>query len=87
MHHQHCSSDGVERVVDILKPAEMGKKVVRSLPASYITVDLDITLPYDAVIHIPAHGTNSHPFPASRSLNNILQEGYTWLQKVRSILW
>ena len=77
----------MERVVGILNPAEMGKKVVRSLPASYTTVDLDITLPNDAVIHIPAHGTNSHPFPASRSLNNILQEGYAWLEKVRSILW
>ena len=56
------------------------------MPASYTTVDLDIMLPNDAVIYVPAHGTNSHPFPASRSLNNILQEGYTWLEKVRSIL-
>ena len=73
--------------VDIPNPAEMGKKVVRSLPASYTTVDLDITPPNDAVIHVPVHGTDSHPFPASRSLNNILQEGYTWLEKVRSTLW
>ena len=51
------------------------------------TVDLYIRLPNDAIIQVPAHGTNSQPFPASRSLHNILQEGYTWFQKVRSILW
>ena len=59
----------MDRVVDILNPAEMGTKSIRSLPASYTIVDLDITLPpNDAVIHIPAHGNKSHSFPASRSL-------------------
>ena len=64
-----------------------GGKIIRLYYKIYSTVDLDISLPNDAVIHVPANGPNSHPFPASRSLSNILQEGYTWLGKVRSILW
>ena len=71
--HQHFSSDTpVERDVDILNPAGMGEKVARSLPASYATVNLDITLSNDAVINVLTHGTSCHSVPASRSLNNIL---------------
>jgi hypothetical protein len=64
----------------------MGKKAVRSLPAIYKTVDLEISLPSNEVLHIPAMRTNSHPTPASRPLPSIIQEGYMWLEQVQFIL-
>ena len=65
--HQHFSADTQQdqNLSDILNPAEMGKKVVRSLPATYTTMDMDIALLNDEVLHIPALKTNSYPFPAS----------------------
>ncbi|XP_014663842.1 PREDICTED: glutamate receptor ionotropic, NMDA 3A-like [Priapulus caudatus] len=77
--HQHFSSDKqkVENFTDILIPTEMGRKVVRSLPASYTTMDLDVSLSNDEVLHVPALRTNSHPCPASRSVTSIIEEGYS----------
>lgn len=59
---------------------------MKSLPATYTTMDLDISLPNDEVLHIPASATNSHPFPASRSVTSIIEEIYVWLDRVRFLL-
>lgn len=86
--HQHFSSDTkqTENLTDILNPAETGKKVVRALPAFYTTVELDVSLPSDDVLHIPDLKTNCHPIPASRPLSTIIQEEYTWLERVKVLL-
>ena len=80
---QHFSSGNqqTENLTDILDPAEMGKKHVKSLPACYTTMDLDVSLPNDEVLYVPTLNTNSHPLPASRPLANIIEEGYQWLEK------
>ena len=82
--HQHFASDTqqVENLTDILNPAEkkMGKKAVRSLPAIYMTMDQDVSLPNDEVLHIPALRTNSHPCPVLHSVTSIIEEGYMWLE-------
>ncbi len=47
--HQHFSSN-TQQVVnldDILNPAEMGQRTLRSLPPSYTTIDMDISLSND----------------------------------------
>ena len=84
--HQHFSSSTQQVVndVEILNPAEMGKTTVRPLPNSYTTVDLDVSLLKDEIRYVPDLGTNSHLFPAPRSVESILQEGYVLLEKVRS---
>ncbi|XP_014676237.1 PREDICTED: uncharacterized protein LOC106816189 [Priapulus caudatus] len=86
--HQHFSSDTqeVKNFTDILILTEMGKKVVRSLPASYTSMDLDASLPNDEVLHVPVLRTNSHLCPASRSVTSIIEEGYVWLERVISLL-
>ncbi|KAL5011999.1 hypothetical protein ScPMuIL_010550 [Solemya velum] len=76
----------VDNLVDILNPAEMGKTTVRSLPPIYTTVDMDVALPKDEVLHVPALETNSHPCPASPALGSTVQEGYVWLEYVRDKL-
>ena len=49
-------------------------------------MDLDVTLPNNEVIYVPALNTNSHPHPASRPLTKIIEEGYQWLERVRNLL-
>ncbi len=85
---QHFSSDNQQtaNLTDILNLLEMGKKHVKPLPAHYMTMDLDVSLPTDEVLYVPALNSNSHPHPASRPLANIIHEGYQWLERVRNLL-
>ena len=64
----------------------MGKKNVRSFPASYTTLDLDISLPKNEIQHISALNTYSQSRVALRSLDEILVEGYKWLETVKDSL-
>ncbi|KAG7159600.1 hypothetical protein Hamer_G004262, partial [Homarus americanus] len=77
---QHFSSDQGEKHQDaILKAAEMGQKTVRPHPVSYTTLE-NVSLSKDEIVHAPPlHDINSHPDHASRSLQQILQDGYQWL--------
>lgn len=65
---------------DILDTAEMGKRHVKSLPPHYTSMDLDVSLPPNEALYVPALNTNSHPHPASRPLINLIEEGYQWLE-------
>ena len=86
--HQHFSSDRELETneVEILNQEEMGKASVKPLPVSYTNLDLDIALPKDLVQNIPDLGTSCHHFAAMRSLKEVLQEGYSWLETVRCSL-
>lgn len=66
MHHHSTALlfRQTENLTDILDPAEMGKKYVKSLPLHYTTMDLDV----------PVLNTNSHRHPASRLLINVTEE-------------
>lgn len=85
---QHFSSDYQQskNLIDILDQVQMGKKHVKSLPSHYTTMDLDVSLPNDETLYVPSLNTNSHPYPASRPLTNIIEEGYKWLERVRNLL-
>ncbi|KAL7395746.1 hypothetical protein ABVT39_022389 [Epinephelus coioides] len=85
---QHFSSGSqqTENLTDILDPAEMGRQHVKSLPPHYTTMDLDVSLPTDEVLYVPALNTNSYPHPASRPLISVIEEGYQWLERVRNLL-
>ena len=85
--HQHFSSDTqqVANLDEILNPDEMGKKTVRSLPTSYTSMDRNISLPNDEVLHVPVLMTISHPIPAARSHTSIIEESYVWLERVRTL--
>ena len=50
------------------------------------TMNLDISLPNDEVLYVPALNTNSHPHPALRPLTTIIEEGNEWLEQVRNLL-
>ena len=81
--HFFSGNQQTENLTDILDPAEMGKKHVKSLPAYYTPMDLDVSLPNDEDLYVPTLNTNSHPLPASRPLANIIEKGYQWLEKVK----
>lgn len=65
-----------------MNAAQMGQKTVRPLPVSYTTME-DVSFHKDEIAHVPSlHDINSHPVPASRSLQQVLQDGYQWLNYV-----
>ena len=40
-------------------------------------------MPKDEIVHVPSlHNINSHPVPASRSQQQVLKDGYQWLNYV-----
>ena len=84
---QNFSSDSqqTENLADILDPAERGK-CVKSMPPHHTSMDLDVSLPNNEVLYVPALNTSSHPHPASHPLINVIEDGYQWLEKVRSLL-
>jgi hypothetical protein len=51
------------------------------MPAIYMTMDLDVSLWNDEVLHVPTLNANSHPHLASLSLTSIIEEGYMWLDR------
>ena len=82
---QHFSLSQVTSIKeqdDIMYHEEMGKKDVKPSPISYTMID-DVSLPRNDTTTVPnLKDLNSHPFIASNSLNNILQDGYNWLDHV-----
>ena len=54
------------------------------MPAIYMTMDRDVSLPNDEVLHIPAPRTSSHLCPISRSVTSIIEE--CWPEQVRTLL-
>lgn len=68
----------------ILRESEIGQRTVKPLPLTYTSME-DISYHQDEIVHVPVlHDVNSHPVPASRSLQMVLQEGYAWLEHVNN---
>ena len=64
----------------------MGQKHVKSLPACYRTMDLDITLTNDEAFHIPPLNIN-HSYPVPQPVTKtIIEDGYQWLADVKKVL-
>ena len=81
---QHFSSNEAEKKqTEILNTAQMGQSTVRTLPVSYTMMD-DVSFPKDETAHVPAlHSNKTQPVPSSsRSLQQVLQDGYQWLYHV-----
>lgn len=71
---QHCS-------LPVLDESVMGKRTVLPLPSFYSSMD-DVILPSSEVLYIPSLPLSDQFFPNSRSLQEILQPGYAWLEHV-----
>jgi hypothetical protein len=86
LQHHSSAYHPLEPLSNLFDPSDTGKSQVKPLPVAYTAIDLDISLKNSETLHIPVLRTNSHPWPASRPVQNTIENAFLWLEYVSQSL-